>query len=85
MGDWPVASGIVERGVKKHLHAATAGAFDPGTEQHVRLPDLIAEFGFELFVRPWCEELSFREAVLLEEAIQGGSGDGRLVVSGGQG
>ena len=45
------AAGVVEGGVQKGLHLAAAGALDVGAEQHVGLPDLIAEFGFELLVR----------------------------------
>jgi len=56
---WDETAGIVERGVEKDLHAAAAGAFDPGAEEHVGLPDLIGEFGFELFVRLGREQLAF--------------------------
>jgi hypothetical protein len=67
MGDQP--AGVVESGVQKHLHAAALLPLDPRPEQHVSLPDLIAEFGFELLMRLWGEQLLFREATLFQEAI----------------
>ncbi len=69
------AAGVVEDGVQEDLHLAAAGALDIGTEEHVGLPDLVAELGFELLVRGWrSEQLPFGEAALLEEAIERGSG-----------
>src|ERR1700751_5928323 len=44
-------AGIVERGVEEHLHASSSRALNPGTEQHVGLPDLIANLRFELLMR----------------------------------
>ena len=52
-------AGIVESGVQEGLYLAAAGALDLGAEEHVGLPDLIAVFGFELFVRRWSEQLAF--------------------------
>ena len=43
-------AGVVERGLQIHLHLAARGALHPGTEQHIRLPGLIGELGFVLFV-----------------------------------
>src|SRR2546430_5144700 len=40
---------------------------DPRPEQHVALPDLIAEFGLKLLVRLGCEQLLFRQAARSEE------------------
>src|SRR2546429_931207 len=47
--------------------AATLHPPDPRAEQHVGLPDLIAEFGLKLLVRRWGEQLLFRKAALFEE------------------
>jgi hypothetical protein len=58
------AAGVVERGVEKNLHAATTRPLDPGTEQHVGLPDLIAELSFELLMGLMCEQLPFRQATM---------------------
>jgi hypothetical protein len=55
--------------VQKHLHAAALLPLDPRPEQHVSLPDPIAEFGFELLMRLWGEQLLFREATLFQEAL----------------
>ena len=41
--------------------------------EHVRLPDLIAVFGLELFVGRRSEQLAFRKAALLEEVVEGGA------------
>jgi hypothetical protein len=67
-------AGVIEPGVEKDLHSSDARALHPGAEQHVGLPDLVAEFGFELLVRLRREELPLREAALFEEAIEGGGG-----------
>src|SRR6184192_380007 len=69
MGNEP--AGVIESGVKKGLHAAaTLHPPDPRAEQHVGLPDLIAEFGLKLLVRRWGEQLLFRKAALFEEAVE---------------
>src|SRR5437867_4106226 len=80
MGNEP--AGVIESGVKKGLHAAaTLHPPDPRAEQHVGLPDLIAEFGLKLLVRRWGEQLLFRKAALFEEAVECGSRDrGRLLI-----
>src|SRR6516225_8926023 len=79
-------AGVIEGGVKKGLHAAAIlHPPDPRAEQHVALPDLIAEFGFKLLVRLGCEQLLFRQAVLFEEAIERGSRDRRRLLTGRQG
>ena len=36
--------------MNKDLQAAAARALDPGAKQHVGLPDLVTQFGLELFV-----------------------------------
>ena len=79
------AASVIERGVKKGLYAAATRAPDPGAEQHIGLPDLVAELGFKLLVRLGCEQLSLREAALFEEAIQRGRRDGGCVLAGRQG
>ena len=69
------AAGIIQDGMQEGLHLAAAGALDVGAEEHVRLPDLVAVFGFELLVRRRSEQLAFRKAALFEEAVEGGGGD----------
>src|SRR5712691_2755983 len=69
------AAGVIERGVEKGLHLAATRAPDPRAEQHIGLPDLVAEFGFKLLVCLGREQLPLREAALFEEAIQRGSGE----------
>jgi hypothetical protein len=64
------AAGVIERGVEKDLSPAAAGALHPRTEQHVGLPDLIAELGFELLMSLRSEQLLFRQAALFEKAIE---------------
>jgi hypothetical protein len=66
------------------LHLAAAGALDIGTIEHIRLPDLIAVFGFVLLARRGSEQLAFGKAALFEEAIQGGGGDRWLALAGRQ-
>ena len=44
------AAGVVESRLKEDLHFAASGALDPWAEEHIRLPGLIGEFGFVLFV-----------------------------------
>ena len=44
------AAGVVESRLEEDLHFAAAGALDPWAEEQVRLPGLIGEFGFVLFV-----------------------------------
>jgi len=44
-------------------------------QQHVGLPNLIAEFGLKLLVRRWGEQLLFRQAALFEETVECGSGE----------
>ena len=48
---------------------------DVGSEQHVRLPELIAELRFELLASRRGQQLLFGKALLFEETVQGGSGD----------
>src|SRR5208283_1873967 len=83
MGNEP--AGVIESGVKKGLHAAAIYPPDPGTEQHVGLPDLIAVFGFKLLVRRWCEQLFFRQTALFEETVECGSRERVRVLTGRQG
>src|SRR5437762_13345168 len=74
-------AGVIESRVKQGLHAAAIDPPDPRAEQHVGLPDLIAEFGLKLLVRRWGEQLLFRKAALFEEAVECGSRDrGRLLI-----
>ena len=61
--------------MQQSLHLAAAGALDIGAVEHVRLPDLVAVFGFELLVCRWSKQLTFRKAALFEEAVEGGGGD----------
>ena len=56
-------------GMQQSLHLAAAGTLDIGAIEHVRLPDLIGVFGFELLVRRGSEQLAFSEAALFEETI----------------
>src|SRR5260370_40214427 len=84
MGNEP--AGVIESGVRKGLHAAAIlHSPEPRAEQHVGLPDLIAEFGLKLLVRRWCEQLLFRQAALFEEAVERGSGERGCVRTGRQG
>src|SRR6266568_3925056 len=82
---WDEPAGVIERGVEKNLHAAATRPLHPGAEQHIGLPDLIAELGFKLLVRLWRQQLPFREAPLFEEAIQRGGRDGGRVLARRQG
>jgi hypothetical protein len=41
--------------MQQRLHFAAAGTLHIRTIEHVRLPDLVAVFGFELLVRRWSE------------------------------
>lgn len=59
----------------------STGAPHIGTVQHVRLPDLVAVFGFKLLTRLRSEQLLFRQAGLLQKTIQSRDGDGRLVLA----
>jgi hypothetical protein len=52
-----------------------------GAIEHIRLPDLVTVFGFELLVRLRSEQLTFRQAALFEETVESGSGDSRLVLA----
>ncbi len=63
-------AGIVESCVQVDLRLAAAGALHVRAVEHIGLPDLVAVFGLELFVRGRSQQLLFREAALLEEAIQ---------------
>ena len=47
-------------------------ALDPGTEEHVGLPDLIGQFGFELLARLGREQFALRQTTLFEKAIERG-------------
>ena len=49
------SAGIIQGGVQEGLHLAAAGALDVRPTEHVGLPDLVAQFGFELLVRRWSE------------------------------
>ena len=62
-------AGVIEDGMQQSLHLAAAGTLDIGAIEHVRLPDLIGVFGFELLVRRGSEQLAFSEAALFEETI----------------
>src|SRR4051812_4872925 len=64
------AARVIERGVEKHLSPAAACALNPGTEEHVGLPDLITEFGFELLMSLRREQLLFRQTALFEKAVE---------------
>src|SRR5215510_9310829 len=70
-------AGIVEDGMQQGLHLAAARALDIGAIEHVRLPDLVTVFGFELLVCLGSEQLAFRQAAVFEEAVESGSGDPR--------
>ena len=74
----------------EHLLLTAAGAQHPGAEQHVRLPDLIGELGFVLFVSGGGglvqEQLPFGEPAGAQETIErGGRQIGLLLVGVGQG
>jgi hypothetical protein len=75
-------TGVIEDGMQQGLHLAAARALNIRTIEHVRLPDLVGEFGFELLACRRSEQLAFGESALLEEAIQGGGGDGGFVLAG---
>ena len=77
-------AGVIEDGMQEGLHLAAAGTLHIGTIEHVRLPDLIAVCGFELLVRRGSQQLALGEAALLEEAVEGGGGDGWVVLAGRQ-
>ncbi len=62
-------AGVIEDGLQQSLHLAAAGALDIGAIEHVRLPDLIGVFGFELLVGRGSEQLALGEAALFEETI----------------
>jgi hypothetical protein len=49
------AASIIEDGMQQGLHLAAARTLDVRTIEHVRLPDQIAVFGFELLMRRWSE------------------------------
>jgi hypothetical protein len=69
------ATGVVQRGLEEDLLLASAGPFDPGTEEHVGLPDLIGKLRFVLLVRGGFieKELAFGEAAGAQETIERGS------------
>jgi hypothetical protein len=79
------AAGVIQSGMQKGLHLAAAGPLDVGAEQHVGLPDLVAELGFELLVHGRLEQLPLGETALFEEAVQRGGGYAGLILFGGQG
>ncbi len=68
------AAGIVERGLQKHLALAAARPFDPRTEEHVGLPDLIGELRFELLARGGGlrQQLMGGKTALAQKTIQRG-------------
>jgi hypothetical protein len=74
-------AGVVEDGMRQSLHLAAARALDIGAIEHVRLPDLVAVFGFELLVGRRSEQLTFGEAALFKKPIHGGSGDSGRVLA----
>ena len=78
------AAGVIERGVEENLHASAIGAPNPGAEQHIGLPDQVAELGFKLLVGLGRQQLPFREAALFEEAVQSRGGYRRFVFTGRQ-
>src|SRR5215469_6833742 len=78
-------TGIVEDGIQEGFRFAATGVWDIGTEQHVRLPDLVAELGLELLACRRGQQLLLGEAMLLEETVQGGCRDLGRVRTGTQG
>jgi hypothetical protein len=80
MGDEP--TGVIQRGLEKDLHLSPAGPPDPGTEQHIRLPDLVSVLGFVLFMRRGFgqQQLPFGETAGAQEAIERGGREAGLVV-----
>ena len=78
------SAGIIQGGVQEGLHLAAAGALDVRPAEHVGLPDLVAQFGFELLVRRRGQQLPFRKAALFEETVQCGGGDPGCILSGRQ-
>jgi hypothetical protein len=81
------AAGVVERGLEEDLPLAAARPPDPGTEQHVGLPDLIGKLGFVLFMRGSFveQQLAFGEAASAQETIERGSRQAGLVLFVGHG
>ena len=86
------AAGIVESGLQEDLHLAGvgvgSGAADPGTEEHVGLPDLVGALGLVLFVGGGGgllqQELARGESAGAEEAIESGRGQSGVGLAGGQ-
>jgi hypothetical protein len=71
------AAGVVERGLKEHLHFArvpSGSRANPRAEQHVELPDLVGKLGFVLLVRGGLveEQLTFGESAGAQEAVERG-------------
>src|SRR5271165_7368057 len=60
--------------MQKDLYLTAARALDVRTEEHVGLPDLVAELGFELLVGGRRQQLALGESVLFEEAVERGGG-----------
>ena len=77
-----VVRGTGNKGTVELCAAEEPGSQSVGCAQQIRLPELIAEFGFELLVGGLAEQWAGREAALLEEAIEGGGGDRRRRVIG---
>src|SRR5580704_11975320 len=79
-------AGVVKCGLQEDLLLASARASNPGSEEHVGLPDLIGELGFVLLVGGGLveQELTFGEASGAQETIErGGRKAGLMSFAGG--
>ena len=78
------AAGIVESGLKEDLLLAAARPPDPGSEQHVALPDLIGKLRFVFFMRGsfFKQQLAFRETASAQETIESGGRQAGLIGGG---
>jgi hypothetical protein len=87
LGVWDETAGIIERGLEEDLLLAAARPPDPGTEEHVGLPDLIRKLGFVLFMRGSFleQQLAFGETAGAQETIECGSRQAGLVPLAGHG
>ncbi len=72
-------AGVVENGIQEGLHAPATRTLDVRPVQHVRLPYLIASFGFELLMRWRSHQLAGGQVALFEEAMQSRGRDVRRV------
>jgi hypothetical protein len=81
------AAGVVERGLEEDLLLAAAGPRDPGSKEHIGLPDLIGKLGFVLFMRGGLveKELALGETAGAQEPIDRGGRQAALLRLVGQG